>query len=69
MSLLLVNFGVRGLRVCTLLYRASKCDCDVCPLRARCCTKDAARKIPRDLPEDARDVASQKMKTKAFAIA
>jgi hypothetical protein len=51
----------------TLLYRASKRGCDVCPLRARCCTKDAARKIPRDLHEDARDVARQKMKTKAFA--
>src|SRR5512135_1154423 len=51
----------------TLLYRASKRDCDVCPLRPRCCTRDAARKIPRDVHEDARDVARQKMKTKAFA--
>lgn len=51
----------------TLLYRASKQDCDVCPLRSRCCTRDAARKIPRDLHEDARDVARRKMKTKAFA--
>jgi len=51
----------------TLLYRASKRDCDACPLRARCCTRDAARKIPRDLHEDARDVARQNMKTKAFA--
>jgi hypothetical protein len=22
----------------TLLYRASKRDCDVCPIRAKCCT-------------------------------
>jgi transposase len=51
----------------TLLYRASKRDCDVCPLRSRCCTRDAARKIPRDLHEDARDVARRKMRTKAFA--
>jgi hypothetical protein len=51
----------------TLLYRASKRDCDVCPLRSRCCTRDEARKIPRDLHEDARDVARRKMKTKAFA--
>jgi transposase len=51
----------------TLLYRASKRDCDVCPLRSRCCTRGAARKIPRDLHEDARDVARRKMKTKAFA--
>ena len=51
----------------TLLYRASKRDCAVCPLKPRCCTRDAARKIPRDLHEDARDVARRKMKTKAFA--
>jgi hypothetical protein len=51
----------------TLLYRASKRDCAVCPLRSSCCTRDAARKIPRDLHEDARDVARRKMKTKAFA--
>lgn len=51
----------------TLLYRASKRDCDICPLRAQCCTTAEARKIPRDLHEDARDVARRKMKTKAFA--
>ena len=50
----------------TLLYRASKRDCDVCPLRAKCCTRGEPRKIPRDLHEDARDVARRKMKTKAF---
>ena len=33
----------------TLLYRASKHDCDVCPIRGKCCTTDQARKIPRDL--------------------
>jgi transposase len=51
----------------TLLYRASKRDCDACSLRAKCCTREEARKIPRDLHEDARDVARRKMKTKAFA--
>ena len=51
----------------TLLYRASKRDCEVCPLRSRCCTRDAARKIPRNVHEDAREVARRKMKTKAFA--
>jgi hypothetical protein len=51
----------------TLLYRASKRDCDVCPIRAKCCTNADARKIPRDLHEDARDVARRKTKTKAFA--
>jgi transposase len=51
----------------TLLYRASKRDCDACPIRAKCCTTADARKIPRDVHEDARDIARQKMKTKAFA--
>ena len=51
----------------TLLYRASKPDCDVCPIRAKCCTTAQARKMPRDLHEDARDIARKKMKTKAFA--
>jgi hypothetical protein len=26
-------------------------ECDVCPLRSRCCTRDEARKIPRDFHE------------------
>jgi transposase len=51
----------------TLLYRASKRDCDACPLRSQCCTRAEARKIPRDLNEDARDLARRKMKTRAFA--
>ena len=51
----------------TLLYRAAKRDCDVCPLRAKCCTRTEARKIPRDVHEDARDLARRKMTTKAFA--
>ncbi len=51
----------------TLLYRASKQDCDACALRSRCCTRDEARKIPRDLHEDAREVVRRTMKTKAFA--
>jgi hypothetical protein len=41
----------------TRLYRASKRDCDVCDLKSRCCPHAAARKIPRDLHENARDVA------------
>ena len=56
---------------CTTGVRCStapqKRDCDVCPIRAKCCTTAEARKIPRDLHEDARDIAHQKMKTKAFA--
>jgi transposase len=50
----------------TLLYRASKLDCDVCALKVRCCPKEPARKIPRDLHESARDAARQLMGTKAF---
>jgi transposase len=41
----------------TRRYRASKKDCDVCELKARCCPNAVARKIPRDLDEDSRDVA------------
>jgi transposase len=41
----------------TRLYRASKLDCDVRKLKAQCCPNALARRIPRDLHEDARDVA------------
>src|SRR6267154_6677289 len=41
----------------TLLYRASKLDCDLCPLKPQCCPKEPSRKIPRDIHEHARDVA------------
>ncbi|MGA7328990.1 MAG: hypothetical protein WBX25_32015 [Rhodomicrobium sp.] len=51
----------------TLLYRASKRDCGVCPLRAKCCTTAEARKIPRDLHEDARDLARRIFRIKAVA--
>ena len=39
----------------TLLYRASKLDCDRCSLKSRCCPKEPARKIPRNIHERARD--------------
>jgi len=41
----------------TLLYRASKLNSDVCPLKPRCCPKEPSRKIPRDIHEHARDAA------------
>jgi transposase len=41
----------------TRLYRASKRDCTSCNLKARCCPNMDYRKIPRDIDEDARDVA------------
>lgn len=47
----LVNDGA------TLLYRASKYDCDVCALKPRCCPKAPARRVPRSIYEGARDMA------------
>ena len=41
----------------TLLYRASKPDCDACALRPRCCPNTPARKVPRSIHERARDMA------------
>jgi hypothetical protein len=38
-----------------------------CRALTGCCTREEARKIPRDLHEDACDVARREMKTKAFA--
>jgi len=49
----LVNDGA------TLLYRASKYDCDGCPMKPRCCPKTPARKVPRSIYEGARDVARE----------
>ncbi|MGA7325131.1 MAG: IS1182 family transposase [Rhodomicrobium sp.] len=50
----------------TLLYRASKYDCTSCPLKPRCCPKQPARKIPRDVHEAARDKARSLAGTEAF---
>jgi transposase len=47
----LVNDGA------TLLYRASKVDCDACALKQQCCPNEPARKIPRSVHEGARDMA------------
>jgi transposase len=47
----------------TRLYRASKKDCDVCDLKSKCCPNAVARKIPRDVNEDSRDVARAIAKT------
>ena len=49
-----------------LAYRASKLDCDVCPFKMRCCPREPARKIPRSIYEDARDVARALAGTDAF---
>lgn len=50
----------------TRLYFASTRDCSVCPLKPRCCPNTPARKIPRDLHEDARDVARAHALTPAY---
>jgi Transposase DDE domain len=56
----LVNDGT------TLLYRASKRDCDACELKPRCCPKMPARKVPRSIHEKARDIAREIAKTEAY---
>ncbi len=50
----------------TLRYRASKRDCDVCAFKMQCCPHTPSRWIPRDIHEDARDVARILAKTEAF---
>ena len=56
----LVNAGA------TLLYRASKYDCDACALKPRCCPTAPARKVPRSIHEGARDMARNIAKTEAY---
>jgi hypothetical protein len=50
----------------TRFYRSSKSDCDPCPLKSKCCPKAPHRKIPRDIHEDARDVARSIAKTQEY---
>jgi transposase len=50
----------------TILYRASKSDCQSCPLKPRCCPNMPQRKIPRDVNEAARDIARSLVGTPAF---
>ena len=47
-------------------YRAKQSDCQSCDLKARCCPNTPRRRIPRDLDEDARDVARALAETPAF---
>jgi transposase len=49
-----------------LRYFALKRDCEVCPLRPRCCPKTPSRKVTRDINEDARDQARAMMETPEF---
>lgn len=50
----------------TILYRASKFDCDPCPLKGKCCPNMPWRKVPRDVHEAARDQARALMGTPEF---
>jgi transposase len=47
-------------------YRASKHDCEPCPLKPRCCPNTPARKVPRSIYEGARDLARKIAKTEAY---
>ena len=48
------------------MYRASRRDCGVCPLKMQCCPKEPMRKVPRSIYEEARDVARECTKTEAY---
>jgi transposase len=50
----------------TLLYRASKHDCETCPLKRQCCPKEPVRKVPRDVNEQARDYVRSLMGAEAY---
>jgi transposase len=47
-------------------YRASKLDCQCCPLKPRCCPNLPARKVPRSIHEGARDLARDIAATDAY---
>jgi hypothetical protein len=50
----------------SLRYRASKLDCQDCPLKSKCCPNAPARKIPRSVHEGARDMARDIATTDAY---
>ena len=47
-------------------YRASKADCDACPLKPRCCPGQPQRKILRSIYEGARQMARDIAKTEDY---
>jgi hypothetical protein len=53
----LTTTGTRVNDDATLLYRASKADCQSCALKSRCCPKTPVRRVPRSIHEGARDLA------------
>ncbi len=50
-------------------YRAAKSDCDVRPLKSRCCPNVASRKVLRSVHEGARDMAHDITRTDADVTA
>ena len=50
----------------TIIYRASKYDCMICPLKPQCCPRTPSRKIARSIHEEARDHARALAKTPAY---
>ena len=52
----------------TVRYRASKRDCDACPMKPRCCPNTPTRKVPRSIHEAARDKARAIAKTEAYIV-
>lgn len=52
----------------TYRYRASKIDCDACPLKPRCCPNTPARKVTRSIHEGARDFARDIARTDAYVV-
>jgi transposase len=50
----------------SMRYRASKRDCEACPLKPRCCPNTPARKVPRSIYEGARDLARDIAKTETY---
>src|SRR5260370_2262492 len=50
----------------SMRYRASKRDCEACPLKPHCCPNAPARKISRSIHEGARDLAREIAKTDAY---
>jgi hypothetical protein len=51
----------------TYRYIANKHDCAGCALKENCCPNVPARRVPRDLNENARDHTRTLMETKAYA--
>jgi hypothetical protein len=52
----------------TMIYFASKRDCEACALKPKCCPNVPARKIARSVHEAARDKARAIAKTEAYAV-